>query len=623
MAASIHSGTQDSGLIFSAQEMTLLSTPQRLPDEGQMGYRFRLANANLLSSRELVELQLSEEEESFAFADAGLMDNSSSEVASTHECRNAGGISPWVTRWARFCPGCLAARGTWHVAWEILFADACATCGTWLIDTCSECGMRLSWHRQGLLHCGCGDLLISQSASSAPRAVAQLSAVLAAIAMGREIVEVGPAGSLTLSQLVRLIRLLGSYGASDGQRSPQKMRAIDRLETSWPIVCAAAEILCTWPNGFFMLLDRLKSLSPENSRGKLVGAFGGFYLALYKGFSHAAFDFLRRAFEDYVAANWTGAFARRNTRLAASVLDELSWIPASRAQGTLGVSRARLNALVADGKVKGELRLSAKGRKFLVVNKADVSAIQPLVHNVLSLEEAARGLGLKKTRLQVMLPIICPEARQRGDRGSRWDIPSSWMERWNQLLEALSPVAGSSCDNVSLRQVLRYWPWTDEQLARLFADVQAGRMIPIGRSLDQYDIGGLQFEKTQLRDWFSCAVHGRAGELTIPQTAFQLDVKQEVAYALVRLGLLETSVRQVGRRTERCVSTASLEQFRQLYVFGRDLARQLGRSPKAVAALLASHDISPVAGPSLNSCRQLLFQRTALGAYLPFLENSS
>lgn len=596
--------------------MSLLLTPQRLPDEGAMGYRFRLASANLLSVRNLVALQPDEEDESFAFVDAGLIDDAPSELAAMQQCRKPGNSSSWIVRWARFCPHCLGGREAWHAGWEILFADACALCGSWLVDTCGRCGQRISWRRPSLLCCGCGDLLASQSTRSAPDAVARLSRALVSAAMGHEIAEPAAVRGLTLAQLVRLVRLLGTYGTSDGQRKPQKVLAIDRLEISWPIVCVAAEVLCNWPDGFFMLLNRLKTLGRESGAGKFVGVFGGFYAALYGSFNQPAFDFLRRAFEDYVAANWTGALAKRNTRLAASVLDNMSWIPANRAQDMLGVSRARLNALLAEGKLKGELRLSAKGRKFLVVNRTDVAAIQPMVRDVLPLGDAARKLGLKERRLLAMLPTICPEARQRGVRGSQWDIPLAWIGHWTRLLAGAPSLSEPTRDMVMLRQILRYWPWTNAQLAQFLVDVQSDRALPIGKSLNPDDLGGLLFEKEMLRDWFASTFHAAEGEMTIPQAALRLDVKQEVTYALVRAGLLETSARQVGRRAERCVSAESLAQFQRLYVFGRDVAKQLGCSPKAAAAQLTNRGISPVTGPTLNGCRQLLFERAKVMAHV-------
>lgn len=616
--------------------MSLLVTPQRLPDEGPMGYRFRLASANLLSVRSLVALLPHEEGESCAFADAELIDDrsidgggideASPDLAAMRQGRNCGSSSSWIVRWARFCPRCLGAREAWHAGWEVLFADACALCGNWLVDTCGKCAQRISWRRLELQGCDCGELLACQPTSAAPEAVAKLSRALASAAMGRDILEPAVVQGLTLAQLLRLVRLLGAYGTSEGQRTPQKVLAIDRLEISWPIVCVAAEVLCTWPQGFSMLLDRLKTFSRERGSRKFVGVFGGFYAALYAGFSHPAFDFLRRAFENYVAANWTGAFARRNTRLATSVMDSMSWIPANRAQDMLGVSRTRLNALVAEGKLKGELRLSAKGRKFLVVNKTDVAAIQPMVRDVVPLGDAARKLGLKAGRLLAMLPLLCPEARQQAARGSRWDIPLAWIERWTRLLAAAAPLSDPTRDMVTLRQVLRYWPWTNGQLARFLVDVQSDRLLPIGRSANPDDLGGLLFMKEMLRAWFAAtfrATQGEETEMTVPQAAAWLDVKQEVAYALVRAGLLETTARQTGRRRQRCVSVDSLMRFHGLYVFARDVARQLGCSPKAAATRLAERGMSPMAGPALNGCRQLLFERAGVMAHVASLQPSS
>ena len=178
-------------------------------------------------------------------------------------------------------------------------------------------------------------------------------------------------------------------------------------------------------------------------------------------------------------------------------------------------------------------------------------------------------------------------------------------------------------DIVMLRQIFRYWPWTTGQLAQLLADIQSGRLLPLGRSLSPDGLGGLLFERELLRDWFSSKFHAAEGEMTITQVAVRLDVKQEVAYALVRAGLLETSARQVGRRTERCVSAESLAQFERRYVFGRDVARQLGCSPKAAAARLADQGVAPVAGPTLNGCRQLLFERANVMAQLTSSRPSS
>ena len=100
--------------------------------------------------------------------------------------------------------------------------------------------------------------------------------------------------------------------------------------------------------------------------------------------------------------------------------------------------------------------------------------------------------------------------------------------------------------------------------------------------------------------------------MTIPEVATKMEVKQEVAYALVRSELLGSAARRVGRRAEQRVSSLNLHEFGLRYVFCRDLALKLGRSSRAASAFLASEGVMPVAGPGIDDCRQLVFSRAAV-----------
>ena len=98
----------------------------------------------------------------------------------------------------------------------------------------------------------------------------------------------------------------------------------------------------------------------------------------------------------------------------------------------------------------------------------------------------------------------------------------------------------------------------------------------------------------------------------MPEVAMKLEVKQEVIYALARSGLLETVARQAGRRAEQRISAAGLDGFQRRFVFGRDVAEMLSRSPRSTAAFLASEGVVPVSGPGIDDCRQLVFRRDAV-----------
>lgn len=584
--------------------MNLLVVPQRASDEGPLGFRYRLATANLLSVRDLEQLEASGEIES------------SIDDGPTHIFRTGGAFTPWVRRWSRLCPHCVGNRQCWLIGWELLFADACAECGSWLIDTCNDCTAAISWNRDHLLRCGCGKYFSTEHACAAPTSVVHLSQALQCVAMGERPTMIPVFQGLNLGQCVRLIRLLGAYGNNNGYGSPQKVHNIDKLAISWPITSMAAEILVSWPVGFTRLLDNLRRHGIEANARKLSKAFRGFYSALYRGFKDIEFDFLRAAFENYVVENWTGAIGKRNRRLDESVLEAMTWIPANHACRTLHISRRRLSDLIRDGHIQGQERWTAAQRRFVVVKRSDVERLAESLDKDISLLETSVRLGLKKQRLLALLPIICPQAKKLGAQGCPWAIPGAWISRWETLIKTQMPIIAPDANSVSLGHLIRYWPWTNEQIGQLLVGILNGDLKPAGIHGSGNGIGTLMFYVAQLEAWFSEKQHSPRAELTLPDAALHIGVKQEVVYALVRSGLLQAVVRKIGRRSEQRVNVAILDAFTQQYVFGREIAQLLGRSPRTVLKFLKDSEVQPVAGPGVDDCRQIVFRRDEVDACL-------
>lgn len=83
-----------------------------------------------------------------------------------------------------------------------------------------------------------------------------------------------------------------------------------------------------------------------------------------------------------------------------------------------------------------------------------------------------------------------------------------------------------------------------------------------------------------------------------------LGIKQEVAYDLVRKGLLRsTTAGALGQR----MSGADIELFQATYVSLANLARDGRRSPRA---LLAELPATPVCGPAIDGARQYFYRRS-------------
>lgn len=586
--------------------MSLLLRPRPEVFEGPSGYCLRVAEANLLPYGYVAEDVL----------DFGDVDVDIAPLLQRWRALRCG-PAIWVHRRARWCPVCLAQHGHGRIGWELLFADACARCGHWLLDACSACSDPVTWRRGALARCACGANLCDQPSRIAPTAVVKLSRAMEQLALGLPDCELPHLRGLSIAQCSRLVRVLGAYGSARHQRSPQKIVGADTMDVSWTISSVAGEILSNWPTAFHAFLARQAGLH-STTEGRMTGVFGGFYRALYKGLQEPEFDWVRRAFEDFIAENWTGAIGRRNRRMPEAVLARLAWLPATEAASQLGISVRRLEHLIQSGRVEASRRKSAAGREFVMVRREDVQVLNEDVTSDLTLAQAASMLGIKRQRLGRLLASLCPAAVKLTLQGTPWVIPRDWLEAWLGRVSVLPQVHEVPQGAVSLDSLLRYGPLDDQAMVELLNDIAANRIQLIGKLDGHRGIAGLLVDRQQVID--ACHRSGRDG-LSVPLAAERLGVKQEVGYALVRAGLLVAEHRSRGRRSAAVVSDASIDLFNATYIFATELARSLGRSPRAVVQALAEEKVEPVAGPSQGNCRQVVYARRDLAA-LGWLELS-
>lgn len=516
----------------------------------------------------------------------------------------------WLRHRARWCPRCLGEQGYGRVGWELLFADACGTCGNWLVDVCHHCGIPVTWHRPSMTRCRCDANLCDAPSKPAPHAVVRLSQSMEQLLLGFPESEIPELRQLSPQQCSRLVRLLGVYGSPQHMRVPQKIASAESLDVSWTVSTVAAEVLATWPAGLQHMLDRQNKLAAGKANsGRLPGVFGGFYRALYRVFKEPEFDWLRSAFENYIADHWSGAMGRRNLRMPDSLWSRLTWVPLSIASSRTGLSVRRLTDLIDENQIQAARRTTASGREFVMVRQTDIEAMISLTTDDMCLADVSSCLGVKRQRLSRLLPSLCPGARKTTLHGTPWLIPKGWVSKWIEALDGLADHDTIPSGAISLDQLLRYGPLDEHRVCTLLRDVEFGLFQPIGRHATSIGLAGLLFNRAQLLEKYGG--HSSA-LLPIPDVAARIGVKQEVAYALATLGLLEVETYTSGRRQAQGVSLKNLEKFLSTYVLAADLAKSLGRSPRAVIAALSAEGIDPVAGPSQGNCRQTIYLREGL-----------
>lgn len=574
--------------------MSLLLLHAPSDHEGPAGYQLRLAEANLLPQTWL-------DVDVFALDGGGVVE---SPMFQRWRTLRADGVV-WANRRGRWCSNCLAANTSPRIGWELLFADACAACGHWLKDVCADCGQVVTWRRSMLLHCPCGAALSRQPARSAPAALVRLSRSMEQLALGEPRCELANLHGLTVAQCQRLVRVLGAYGGRRHQRAPQKIAGADTLDVSWTITTVAAEVLDQWPAAFHRFLSKQGAESPCEA-GRMPGVFGGFYRALYKGLKEPEFDWVRQSFEEFIAEHWVGALGRRNRRMPEAVLSRLAWMPGPEAARKIGVSGTRLQYLIDSGAIRALTRVSAAGRTFVMVRREDIDSIGHEDLAPLTLAQVAVQLGIKRQRLGRLLPLICPEAMKVTLQGTPWLIYRPWVDGWLSIMAQLPVCQDMPCETVTLDHVLRYGPLGDGAVAQLLMDISTGSLTPHARSIAHHGVAGLIIDQREVAR--RAQVVG-ANRMSVVQASEHLGVKQEVAYALIRLGLLEADETRLGRRTVATLRAEQLQRFHSKYVFASELARACGRSPKAVVAALAAEHVTEVAGPNRGNCRQVVFAR--------------
>ncbi len=391
------------------------------------------------------------------------------------------------------------------------------------------------------------------------------------------------------------------------------VKEIERLDKTWNISSTAAEMLEQWPHAMIEALSRRRARCDESEKGSLFKVFGDIYRGIYVCLKAPQYEFLRVAFTSYIAERWTGAYARRNSRTIGCLPYKSAWIPAAFAAKSLAVSRRSVCQLVADGALAGEVRVTAKGRRFVVVNRKVLEREAGRLRPGLTLEEAARRLGLRQLRFAGLLPYICPEAIRPAAVGCRWSVPRSWIDSWEAFIVAL-PLErrNKEVKERSLDFALRHLFPDDEQVAVFLGALLAGDVHSVRRDCNFARLGNLKFEEGELRRWARSTDTGTGALISLREAADRLEVKQEVAYSLARSGLLKTQFVRVGRRTEIRTTTGRLKEFGATYAFGRDVAKRYGKSPKAMAALLRDSGVPAVCGPGVDSCRQLVYERARL-----------
>lgn len=163
------------------------------------------------------------------------------------------------------------------------------------------------------------------------------------------------------------------------------------------------------------------------------------------------------AFEQWVAEFWRGGVARRNRRLADTLISQVQWISAKAAAHSLGVTQGRIRRLVAEGVLDGDESVSPAGRRFLMVRLDQVIAPSSEEVTEMDLATATEQLGLGRIRLRELVKLLFPNAyRAPSQKGStQWRIRRGDVDAYLAIGLGLPEITVPEESQVSLSHVRR------------------------------------------------------------------------------------------------------------------------------------------------------------------------
>lgn len=503
----------------------------------------------------------------------------------------------------RWCPQCLSLAPYLRSIWAIKFCVVCPDHGTYLTDTCPSCHCTQKIERSNRLRCACGQSLTASKTETAP---SELLKFQQAFITCWNIPSAGMFPQLSPNQWIRFLLHFSTLTAPDRKGKTGQIAGLQHLSIAVSAVQHATQILTNWPCGFHALLTKTQAQSDISF--SLSRTFGKLYRWLYDDLSDQEFSFLREAFETYLQEHWWGLVCQRNMRIKPTSKGTQR-TTLREAATSAGVSPTRIKQLHLNGLVEATTVAHSNGRHSWTLPTSAVELLARLASDGISLKAASEHLVLPRHRIRELIeaglihPRLCPKSHG----SSTWLLSREELDQLGCSV-GFNAAAALPCNEgestVSIVQILRGWRLAAGAFPALIAALSANQVKGVGAKPRGIPLGAMRIPVRGLRAWLRQWERSHMQDMSIATAARILGIKEQVAYELVRSGLLHAH--PMPSSHSRRIAKASIEHFQNTYVS----AVEIGKKMKMSTTSLIEHlNVQPVAGPHVNGCRQYFLKR--------------
>jgi hypothetical protein len=401
---------------------------------------------------------------------------------------------------------------------------------------------------------------------------------------------------------------LAGLGCNAENVCAKKRNNLQQLENVYQMTSMAGRLLSDWPISFHSALQKLYARIVTSKRNSAARYADRLRMNIYERLSSPAFDFVRleldRPSPDPNCA--PGDYKHHPMPVMPRQLTDLKTI--SKA---ININAPLLKRLIAEGELHGCRGLSACGNKTIVADLKQAQHLATNLSSLMNIEQAANHLKLPINTMKMLCKndfFTCRGGKPAA--GQSWWIDQASFDMSSVFLKRQRSIEST----ISLRDVLQHPFISQEGVVPLFQAIQAGALSVsiIGKS-DLGVLGEWRLGKEEWRKWLHAHMDQLVSSqsLSVLQAAKVLSITQDVAYALIRYGLLNSTVELRNGVKSHRITLHAIEQFKELYILGKEIAKTLRTTSEKVADHMRKLGIAPIAGPSSSSfyCRQYIWSK--------------
>ncbi|WP_292933154.1 hypothetical protein [Noviherbaspirillum sp.] len=425
-------------------------------------------------------------------------------------------------------------------------------------------------------------------------------------------------GACRLHNFSVLVKTLGINACGGINGWTKKSFKFGRVADASLIVLAAADLLCDWPVNFYRFLFRFGEFGTVVP-GRYVRSphFRRLIKEIYRNFG-VGLDFVSKAVGPFLIKHEPRAIDRRHTWATDEERESQKYLPLTVAAKRLGIASVRLEELIAGGVIDGFVKPGGEKRDFVLVARESLPEVEAYLGDRIRRREASEILGISLKRVdQLVNAGLIGSFRQVAGTLERIVFSRRNLAEFLDALISNMHESSMTDKAISAHVIFKSHLSSPAEFEKFVGALLSDVLSVVGVDQSIPGISGFLLPKKQFLSWQEGLSTNSGGGITVVEAAVHLGVKEEVAYHLIRKGVLSSQVVLRGRRKCHVISPINLDAFCKKYVSAAELALRWNTSSKTVIQILTEKHIAPVTGPGVDTCRQYFFNRFEIQLQAP------